>query len=437
MGTYQKELSHIKGILRENPRGMTVTEISKEIHINRNSVAKYLDILLVSGHVEMRTVGPAKVYYLSQRVPISSMLNFSSDYILVLDRELRIVQINDNLLETFDVERGTVLGSQLEKTSLPFSDDSGALENIAGAVRGEEFSGEISFRVGDSELVFRVKMIPTTFDDGSLGATIIFENITRQKRAEEALRENEARYRRLMETANDAIFLADEGIGVIVDCNEKAGELLGKTREDIIGMHNAQIVLESEEESSKRVLEQGTEGGNIVVMEDHFITRSDGTKVWVDVTTSKYDAGDRSFIQAIFHDISERKKVKEALLEREERFKELTDLLPQTAFEVDAHGKLTFSGRYGPGSQGFSRDDIEDCPDALQRFVPGDREKLEQNIRNLLQGLEPGGLRYTALRKDGSTFPALVYVSPVVEEGEDEDDIVGLRGVVLDIGGEK
>ena len=62
MESYKDELSRIKKILKANPRGLTITEISHKIDINRNSVAKYLDVLVTSGHVEKRQVGPAKVY---------------------------------------------------------------------------------------------------------------------------------------------------------------------------------------------------------------------------------------------------------------------------------------------------------------------------------------------------------------------------------------
>jgi response regulator of citrate/malate metabolism len=61
--SYQEELTKIKTILKDNPKGMTVTDIARKIQVNRNSVAKYLDILLISGHAEMVTFGPAKVYF--------------------------------------------------------------------------------------------------------------------------------------------------------------------------------------------------------------------------------------------------------------------------------------------------------------------------------------------------------------------------------------
>ena len=97
--------SRIIELLKANPRGMTITDISDRIKINRNSVARYMDILTVSGQVEMRQLGPAKVFYLSQRVPISAFLNFSSDHILVLDNDLKTIQVNENLLKLVTTER--------------------------------------------------------------------------------------------------------------------------------------------------------------------------------------------------------------------------------------------------------------------------------------------------------------------------------------------
>ena len=73
MQDYQHELSQIRELLKKNPEGMSVTDLSKALVKNKNTVGRYLDILLISGQVDMRTYGMAKVYTLSQRVPLSAM----------------------------------------------------------------------------------------------------------------------------------------------------------------------------------------------------------------------------------------------------------------------------------------------------------------------------------------------------------------------------
>ena len=187
MEGYQKELSRIKTILRDNPKGMTVTDISREIDINRNSVAKYLDILLISGHAEMITFGPAKVFFPSRRVPISSVLNFVSDYVLVLDGNLKITQINDTFLGFLDIKRDALLGNFIDRARLPIFTAKKMIVNIKEALNGRELSEEVNLESEEWDFYFKLRLIPTAFEDGGHGVTIILTNITEKKRIELAL----------------------------------------------------------------------------------------------------------------------------------------------------------------------------------------------------------------------------------------------------------
>jgi len=183
---YQKELTRIKKILKNNPKGMTVTDISREMNINRNSVAKYLDILLISGHAELITFGPAKVFFPSRRVPISSVLNFISDYIIILDEELKITQVNDTFLEFLGVEREDLIGTDVEHSILKiFKDVTRSV--ITEALNGKEFTEEISLQMDEDFFYFKVRLVPTIFENGGQGITIILTDITEKKRIEKIL----------------------------------------------------------------------------------------------------------------------------------------------------------------------------------------------------------------------------------------------------------
>jgi len=125
----------------------------------------------------------------------------------------------------------------------------------------------------------------------------------------------------------------------------------------------------------------------------------------------------------------ERKKAEKALTESESKYRELADLLPQTVFEIDERGNLTFANRYGFESCGYTRQDIDKGLNALQLFIPEDRERVKRSIRKILSGEKCEGHEYTALRKDGSTFPVLIYSSPIIRGNKP----VGLRGIVVDM----
>jgi len=188
MEVYQKEIEIIKNILKENPKGMTVTDIAREIKINRNSVAKYLDVMRISGHVEMITFGPAKVFFPSRRIPISIMINHVSDYIIILDKDQRLIQINDTFLRFINKKRDTLIEQTIQSIKLPFINSPEIQSNITKTLNGEASIKEIHYQTNDPEYYFIIKLIPTVLEDGRHVATIIIKNITDQKIAENKLK---------------------------------------------------------------------------------------------------------------------------------------------------------------------------------------------------------------------------------------------------------
>ena len=112
------EVVRIREMLERNPKGMTIEDVSQKLSMNRGTAAKYLNLLVVSGQADMRSLGPAKLFSISQRVPLSQMLSVWTDLILILDADLFIQQVNDALLSYFQLERDQVMGVQLTHSPL-------------------------------------------------------------------------------------------------------------------------------------------------------------------------------------------------------------------------------------------------------------------------------------------------------------------------------
>lgn len=182
-----KELEKIKEILKENPRGMTVTDVSKAIKMNRNSVAKYLEMLVIAGQVDMRSFGPSKVYFVSQRVPISAMLSITSDHIVILNKDLKVIYINDRFLELMDRSREDIVGQVVKARPIPLLSSPDFLEEVAEGFKGKEIIKEICIKKRREELFFNVKLVPSVLEDGGQGLTIIMEDITQRKKAEDEI----------------------------------------------------------------------------------------------------------------------------------------------------------------------------------------------------------------------------------------------------------
>jgi len=232
--SYQKELTRIRTILKNNPKGMTVTDISKEMDINRNSVAKYLDILLISGHAEMITFGPAKVFFPSRRIPLSAILNFTLDYIVLLDRDLKFLQMNDNLLKLMDIRREDIIGRSVESFSSSILQIPELITNAQKAIDGKESTIETKFTLEDEERYLKIKHVPTTFDDGEPGATLIIEDITERKKSEEKMKQAVKEWEVTFNSVSDMISILDQNF-TIMRANKSFAEFFQCKPEECIG----------------------------------------------------------------------------------------------------------------------------------------------------------------------------------------------------------
>ena len=142
----QQTAELIREVLKKNPQGLSITEIVRQVRVNRNTAGRYLEKLLVSGQVEMRHLGMAKIYALSNRVPVSAVLSISSELILQLDNSTRIVFINDVFARFLSVPASELAGKNIEYTPLvsAFNDLFPAfMERVKAGLEGTEWRGEL------------------------------------------------------------------------------------------------------------------------------------------------------------------------------------------------------------------------------------------------------------------------------------------------------
>jgi PAS domain S-box-containing protein len=182
----------------------------------------------------------------------------------------------------------------------------------------------------------------------------IAQDITERKRAEEAWRESEERYRELFENAKDAIYVHDLS-GRYTSVNRAAEELSGFTREEIMGKHFSDFVSARDLE---QVLCRKLDEENETVYEVELVTRS-GQRVPVEISSRViYENGVAVGVQGTARDITDRKRVQEALriysqrliqaqeAEREKIARELHDEIGQvlTAVRINLQSMQRSSG---------------------------------------------------------------------------------------------
>lgn len=275
----QEQLAKIIKALKDSSRGMTVTQISKKIKLNRNSVAKYLEVLLISGNVEMSAYGPAKVFFISQRVPLSAMIDFSSDYILILDRDLKIIQVNDNFLKLVNSESESLVGQKLENTNLPAFNTADLKSKLNAALNGKRVNQEIECSIEGTRYYCNLKIIPTTFDDGLPGVTMILEDITERKRMEEEL----IRLSNAVKMSTDSIVITDMD-AKILDVNEATLRMYGvNEKKELIGKNSFDIIAPEDRKKASDFLKDVLQKGSQKIQQFTVIAH-DGTKKIVELS---------------------------------------------------------------------------------------------------------------------------------------------------------
>jgi PAS domain S-box-containing protein len=128
------------------------------------------------------------------------------------------------------------------------------------------------------------------------------------------------------------------------------------------------------------------------------------------------------------NDLYERKIIEINLRESEKRFKDFAELLPGLVCEANIDGKLTFANHAAFEVFGWSPNELDNLS-IYSIFAPEDVDNVKNNLVRRIQGENIGSNEYLALRKNGTTFPALVYVNIIYKEGKPES----MRGVMVDI----
>jgi PAS domain S-box-containing protein len=126
---------------------------------------------------------------------------------------------------------------------------------------------------------------------------------------------------------------------------------------------------------------------------------------------------------------TERRQTEQALRESEERFRELTDTLPQVVFEADTRGTITYANRRAFELFGYGEEELQQGLNTLEMIAAQDHDRAKANIGRVLKGDKPESTEYMARRKDGGTFPVMIYSTRIVRDG----GVVGMRGIIVDL----
>jgi len=449
MSNYDDELDQIKRILRGTSKGLTVTEIARHIQVNRNSVAKYLDILRTSGLVEMKAVGSAKIYSLTKRIPVSSILSLSSDYIFVLDNDAKITYVNDNVLHFEMMSADKIIGKAADSVPMAFFSVPDIHEFIKEGISGTETTKEFEVIKEGNLFCFRAKFVPSLLEDRRKGLLLLLEDITEikkyQKQLEKtvadqnkelttsyqkltseqeiskevkgAFEKSERRYHNLIELAQEGVLTLNvDTEGLITFANTKLSEILGYPVHEITG----RSIYSFTDEKNAAVLKRDVvrlKSGKPQCFTVTFI-KKDGSLVYTRVSASSGldESGKFSYGLFLISDISELKKADEAVHQSELHYRMLIETMPNGVITIKPEGIIQTANIHAAEMLGYA--DIDDAigKNLFDYIAPTDLEKCNGALKRATEKGFSRSTECTLISQDSTGFCVELNVSTIETE---------------------
>lgn len=261
-----------------------------------------------------------------------------------------------------------VLGRKSEEFFDPETDARNLETDLQVLTERSSLVYEISYPAkdngGEGPRRVSVNKSPVFDADGTpMGVVFISRDITRERRASEALRKSEGLLRAMMDSARDSIFVVDEA-DVLREANPAFCELMGKPREEILGRGLAEVF-----EPGELHMQRSTSSLAAATREPvHFVQRiqragqdgKPGSDVWISLvkTAIQDEEGGLLGVLGMGRDITEQKAADLALRESERRFSTLVKQSPVGVFETDSRGRLTFANERMQKQTGRSQEQL-------------------------------------------------------------------------------
>lgn len=290
---------------------------------------------------------------------------------------------------------------------------------VAARRRGEPAPSQYEFRALTKSGEIRwVEVLATEIRHDGRPATLAnVMDITDRKRAEEALRQSEARYRELFENASDIIYTHDLN-GNYTSANQAARRILGYSSEEILRLNYRDVVhpesLPAAEENFRKKFVNGIEA---TPPYEVLVRSKSGTPFWFEVTSRVMrDKGVPVGVHGSARDITDRKRAEEALKESEEKYRVLVENANEAIF-VAQDGMLRFVNPQTVRLMGYSEQELTSEP--FVKFIHPDERAMvaDRHVKRMQGEPIPSVYSFRVIDKAGNTKWVEISAVSIVWEG--------------------
>jgi PAS domain S-box-containing protein len=224
------------------------------------------------------------------------------------------------------------------------SDHARIKRNIEKLVRGDPFDDHeyTAVRPDGSTFPVAVYSVPIRKSGQVCGFRGIMVDISERKKAEDAVRESEEKFRTLFNNASDAIYIhglmPDGSPGQFIEVNEIMCSRLGYTRDELLLMTVRDIVSDAHRKKMGAIRNEMVTTGHFTFLAEH--QRKDGTVFPVEVNSRRFILKDKSVVLAVARDITVRTALESEIRQQHRQLKNIMENLPAGVFRATASQSL-------------------------------------------------------------------------------------------------
>jgi PAS domain S-box-containing protein len=314
-----------------------------------------------------------------------NLLESAPDAMVIVDRQGKIQLVNAQTEKLFGYSRVELLGQQVELL-VPHrfhSAHSSHRNKYSESPRPREMGAGFELygrRKDGTEFPVEISLSPLETPEGTLISSAI-RDITDRKRAE-------SKFRDLLESAPDAIVIVNEQ-GRIFLTNAQTEKLFGYSRQELLDRPVEILVPErfhghhaEHREGYSHAPRPRSMGAGL----DLYGRRKDGTEFPVEISLSPLETGEGKLISSAIRDVSERKRVAEALQASEERLQMAVEAAQLGVWDLDLASDRAFRSLRHDQIFGYESLQPEWNPEiALGHVVPEDRESFQSSFETAFQ----------------------------------------------------